>query len=352
VREDVESSQFGIVGALWDTAGRVRSRPCPMEVEREKVLQDKRRYYNFMKKAILAGLFVLASAGLAMGQNWSSTVDVLGAHNNNGRGCAGCHSPHSGSFGSGHGGAADAGNYALWGQDASPLYSASLAFGDSGRFVEVLPGSLTAGGPEVGGILLCLSCHDGNVTPHNMMNGQSYEQRIGLLTNTAYGASKIPTLLGNDGTAAGNYNNDHPVGLNATISTTTNGLVFANNVFTVTPGSPFAQFVANYGWPALAPGAHGYPYGVTAGGKPYVVCTTCHNQHVMTVYAASAKSTIAGNSTGYYATYFFINGPYNPMITPDPTGKTAASTTQFCRQCHFGEANESNNTNTITTQFQ
>ena len=68
-----------------------------------------------------------------MAQNWSSTVDVLGAHNNQGRGCAGCHAPHSGSFGSGHGGAADAGSYALWGQDASPLYGATVAFGDNGR---------------------------------------------------------------------------------------------------------------------------------------------------------------------------------------------------------------------------
>ena len=79
-----------------------------------------------MKKAILIAMFVLALAGLAMAQNWSSPIDVLGAHNNQGRGCAGCHAPHSGSFGSGHGGAADAGSYALWGQDASPLYGATI----------------------------------------------------------------------------------------------------------------------------------------------------------------------------------------------------------------------------------
>lgn len=309
-----------------------------------------------MKKAILVGLFALACAGLAMGQNATSSIDVLGAHNNNGRGCAGCHSPHSGSYGSGHtpkgAGVTDTGNFALWGQDASPLYGATLAFGDSGRYIEVLPGSLTAGGPEVSGIMLCLSCHDGNVTYNNMMQNYSYEQRIGYLTNTAYGSAHIPTLLGNDGTTAGNYNNDHPVGQNATISTSTNGLVWANNAFTVTPGTPFAQFVANYGWPALAPGAHGSSYGVSTAGKPYVVCTTCHNQHVMTVYTSSAKSQIMNDGGGkYYATMFFINGPYNPNNPGDPTGKTASSTTQFCRQCHFGEANESNNTNTITTTF-
>src|SRR3974390_3888766 len=108
-----------------------------------------------MKKVLMLMVPLLLTAGLAMAQNWSSPVDVLGAHNNNGRGCAGCHAPHSGSFGSGHGGAADAGSYALWGQDASPLYGKTVAFGDNGRYVEVLPSSLTAGTPEVSGILLC-----------------------------------------------------------------------------------------------------------------------------------------------------------------------------------------------------
>src|SRR6516164_6907643 len=116
-----------------------------------------------MNKAILIGVFALASAGLAMGQNWTSPVDVLGAHNNQGRGCAGCHQPHSGSFGSGHGGKADAGSYALWGQDASPLYGATLKFGDGGQFMVTLPTTIATGNQDVGGILLCLSCHDGNV---------------------------------------------------------------------------------------------------------------------------------------------------------------------------------------------
>ena len=105
-----------------------------------------------MKRAILAGFFLLAGAGLAMGQNWVSPVDVLGAHNNQGRGCAGCHSPHSGSLGSGHAGAADAGSYALWGQDASPLYGQTIKFGDGGTYVEVLPKGLVDS-QEVGGIL-------------------------------------------------------------------------------------------------------------------------------------------------------------------------------------------------------
>ena len=305
-----------------------------------------------MKKAMLVVLFVLAVGGFVMAQNASSTVDVLGAHNNGGRGCAGCHQPHSGSRGSGQTGTTDSGNYALWGQDASPLYGTTIAFGDGGAYTEVLPTGIATGSEEVGGILLCLSCHDGNLTAKNMMANQSYEQRIGLLTNTAYGSQPIPTLLGNDGTGAGNYTNDHPVGQLANISTTMPGLTFDGTKFNLTAGSQYATFVKNYGYPALAPGKWSQPFGVTAGGKPYVLCTTCHNQHVMTVYTSSVASPIAGDGGGkYYATFFFINGPYNPNIN-NVANTNAPSTTQFCRQCHFGEANESNNTNNITTVFQ
>jgi hypothetical protein len=309
-------------------------------------------FTNFMKKVLMLVVLVLLTAGLAMAQNWSSSVDVLGAHNNGGRGCAGCHAPHSGSFGSGHGGAADAGSYALWGQDASPLYGKTIAFGDNGDFTELLPSSISSGSEEVGGILLCLSCHDGNVTQKNMMTNKSYEQTIGLLTNTAYGTQPIPTLLGSDGTTAGNYTNDHPVGTNANIRSGS-GLVYTPGTgFSVTAGSPYAQFVANYGWPALAPGKWSNPTAENAAGKPYVLCTTCHNQHVMTVYTSTAKSPIAGDGGGkYYATYFFVNGPYNPNIN-NVANTNAPSTTQFCRQCHFAEANEANNTNNITTVFQ
>src|SRR5579871_4495854 len=212
------------------------------------MVQCKSGGRTYMKKSLLVILVVLAFGGMMMAQNWSSTVDVLGAHQNQGRGCAGCHAPHSGSFGSGHGGAADAGSYALWGQDASPLYGKTIAFGDAGRYTEVLPSSITSGSTEVGGILLCLSCHDGNLTASNMMTGKSYEQAIGLLTNTTYGSQNIPTLLGNDGTTAGNYTNDHPVGVQATIRAG-NGLVWTGSAFTVTSGSPYDQFITNYGWP-------------------------------------------------------------------------------------------------------
>ena len=304
-----------------------------------------------MKKMILVVMFVLAIAGFLMAQTWVPPTDVLGAHQNQGRGCTGCHAPHSGSFGAGQNGASDTGTYALWGQDASPLYGKTVAFGDNGQYVEVLPAGIAVGGSEVSGILLCLSCHDGNLTPHNMMQNWSYEQQLGLLTNTTYGSQPIPTLLGNDGTKAGNYTNDHPVGLNAVISASSaNGLVWGSNSFTVNPGSNYAQFIANYGAPVLRIGRTFN--NINGAGQPYLTCRTCHNQHVMDVFTASTNSPIAGNTSGYYATYFFINAPYNPNLQGKIGILQAASTTQFCRQCHFGEANEANNGMKVTTVFQ
>jgi hypothetical protein len=322
--------------------------------------------FIFMKRAMIVLLVIFAVAGLAMAASTfvPPTTDVLGAHNNNGRGCAGCHTPHSGAYGSGQTvvKGTDAGSYALWGQDASPLYGATIAFGDGGAYTETLPATITGGGSEVGGILLCLSCHDGQVTKVNMMVNQAYEQRIGLLTNTSYGKGKIPTLLGNDGTTAGNYTNDHPVGQLATLTSYGNPMQGAGQGITYTPGGsqggtftvtgpPYSTFVANYGFPALAPGKWSAPFGVTATGTPYVLCTTCHNQHVMTVYTSTASSQIQNDGGGkFYNTFFFVNGPYNPNI--DNVANTAApSTTQFCRQCHFGEANEANGVTAVTTVF-
>ncbi|HXY50614.1 MAG TPA: hypothetical protein VEI01_14260 [Terriglobales bacterium] len=326
-----------------------------------------------MKKSLLISFVILAFAGFVMAQNATSPVDVLGAHNNNGRGCAGCHQPHSGAYGSGHTvkTGTDTGNYALWGQDASPLYGQTLAFGDGGNYAEVLPATLTAGTADVGGIMLCLSCHDGTVTNTNMMAGSLYEQTIGLLKNPAYGANPIPTLLGNDKTTGlgssinSNYNNDHPVGTKATLVSfgspimgATSGVTFDGTYFQVAAGSQYDTFLANYGAPAIQPGKWGPQYGILAG-VPYVTCTTCHDQHVMTVYASYIGNKMWGGiqkdgGGKFYTKLFFINGPYNPNVTNASlaNGTKAASTTQFCRQCHFGESNEANNTTGITTVFQ
>jgi cytochrome c553 len=327
---------------------------------------------------MLVAVAVLFTASLGYAQ--PEQVDVLGAHQNQGRGCAGCHTPHSGARGSGQATTdATSGNTALWGQDVSVLYGKTFQFGDYqpwSNYNETLPADMSKGigDAETGGLLLCLSCHDGSLTPQNMMANQAYEQKIGLLPAVYGKAANIPTLLGVDGTTAtyngANFRNDHPVGQKATIVPEDgSGLVWdaTNGSFSVTPGSEYAQFVANYGWPALAPGKWSAPYGVLPNkSAAFVVCTTCHDQHLMTVYTSVKNGTvnpsnskvygseIAGDGGGqHYATYFFVRGPYNIKANTATStgGGQASSTTQFCRQCHFGESNEANGITGITTKF-
>jgi hypothetical protein len=338
-----------------------------------------------MKKLMLAILVLLFAVGLAAAQTYTqgsglTGIDILGAHNNGGRGCAGCHAPHSGSAGGGgstiaYNGTnvdAESGSEALFGQDVTPLYGVSLTFGNG--YVEALPSVAAAystNADELRNIMMCLACHDGQIAKGQMMQGTSWEQSRGLLPASVYGPKGIPTLLGNDngnGNTSG-YGNDHPVGTAATLGalrlvsnnatttpltvTITNGAI--SNIVP-TPGTTYANFAANYGFPAIAgsPWSWGVslPNGSTDPKTAFITCTTCHNQHVMYIYKApSGKQTgsaIAANGT--YPTYFFINAPYNPGAgNTNPT--LAASATQFCRQCHIGEANESYGVNSVHTQF-
>jgi hypothetical protein len=128
--------------------------------------------------------------------------------------------------------------------------------------------------------------------------------------------------------------------LNYTIT----GTAPSQAISAITAVGQYTTFMNNYGAPALMKGGHSYGTPINATGTPYLVCTTCHNQHSMNIYASSTSSPIAGVTNGTYATYFFINGPYNinsaVSIAGGSRGTVASSTTQFCRQCHFGESNE------------
>jgi len=291
-----------------------------------------------MKRNLLIALIFTASAGFAAAQITTPTTDVLGAHLNYGRGCAACHAPHSGVYGNGNAKTADptAGNIALWGEDVTSLYGKSITTGQSehGNAVEVLPTSLSAGTPDVAGVLMCLSCHDGNYAQGAMMKNKVYES----LPSTYGTLNNIPTLLGQDGSTTGNYLNDHPVGLNAvmtcggtydwdcTISAT--GAVQMN-------GTNSSKFVTNYGF-FVSPGIYN--------STPVVLCTTCHNQHLMNVVKVTTGAK-SGLPSGTYATMFFIRAPYNPASATVGSNQTA----QFCRQCHGGEANEMNGSTAVTT---
>jgi len=304
----------------------------------------------------------LATAGFAaaQGPNFSPQTDVLGAHLNYGRGCAACHAPHNGAYGNGAAKTTDltAGQSILWGQDVASLYNQTIVTGGTGKatgngYTEVLPGSLSGTTPDVTGLLTCLSCHDGNYATGAMMKNQVYE----TLPATYGTFNKIPTLLGvAPGGGAPSYLQDHPVGLSATVScggqynwdcTETNGVIIMN-------GTNSSKFVQNYGF-FVNPSSYTGPAvgGVTPSPVAVVVCTTCHNQHLMNVVKVGPVTTSAstgaisgsGQPAGFYQTMFFIKAPYNPGSGTAGSNQTA----QFCRQCHGGEANESNNGAAVTT---
>jgi len=234
--------------------------------------------------------------------------DVMGAHENGGRGCAGCHAPHNQARGNGgnskegtYGAYADA-QGGLWGQDTTLIlttYAAGIVFngGNSAHSGTLYWGVSSTGGSTVTGglngtisaftpanawtdqtytgVATCLSCHDGNVSVGAMMSGVSYEQYFGLLNgvgigiNSArnvgtgsavqlYGNNPIPTFLGVTATSPNGYASTHPVGQNAnayaalkTVLTNANyGLSTAIVNGTLTIGSipantPYGNFVAS-----------------------------------------------------------------------------------------------------------
>jgi len=278
-----------------------------------------------MQRTLLIALTMLAVVSLAGAQLTKVTADVLGAHLNYGRGCAACHTPHSGSAGNGAAGPASPvwGAAPLWGAEASGMFGKSLST-DGGKFVEVLPAGTSATTPDVAGMLTCLGCHDGTYASRAMMSNRVYE----TLPSTYCMANSIPTLAGDDAAGIGDLGY-HPTGLNARIScggenwdcSVTAGVVRMN-------GAMSSQFVANYGF-FLKPGAYQ--------GAAVIVCTTCHDPHSMSVVKISKKEN-SGQPAGIYATMFFLRAPYNPNDTNPLSNQTA----QFCRQCHADMSNEMN----------
>ena len=304
-----------------------------------------------MKRLLVLSILILAVASLAAAQVTSPTKDVLGAHNIYGRGCVGCHAPHSGAAGNGAKTSANSGNFALWGQDMSPLYGQTLQFGDSGFYAVTLPNYATGGYPASTtdgyfGIITCLSCHDGNLAQSAMLKGTTVE------TVTIAGATfNPPTTLGNDGSTRGNYMNDHPVGPLAKFSC--GGLAYwdctINGDGSISFGGPNGtQFVADYfdvtkgdgsvAHLVLTPGSSPGTGGATTSNS-WVTCTTCHDQHNMQYFNIAATGPLVIKPT-----HFFVRGWYDPGNT-----NTSNSAAQFCRSCHGGESNEAHGQTVPTT---
>jgi hypothetical protein len=338
-----------------------------------------------MKKIVMFAIAVLVCGGAAMAQTYTqgtgiTGIDKLGAHQNGGRGCVGCHTPHSGARGNGGtlqwdkatqtfksaAVVGDSGNETLWGQDIGPVISlGTIGTGNEGEYAVDLTDLETH--PRIkSGVILCLSCHDGNVAKGAMMTNQSFEQKAGLLP-PGYGNQPIPTLLGMDGGTAGNYENDHPIGMDANVGNLSGiksylQLNSGKTALMAGPsfaGSAYQKFQNNYGLPTILGARNGAGLVVettmTSSDQAYLVCTTCHTPHSMYTTSAGSSNPIAGytSSSNTFPTYFFIAAPYNPGADT-ANGTKASSATQFCRQCHFtgaGGSNEGSNINNIATAF-
>jgi len=333
-----------------------------------------------MKKLSLFILVALTAASVAMAATAPTAAsDVLGAHNGYGRGCVMCHAPHSGALGNGvnyASGKSDPNNgqYALWGQNLVPYYGLQTSFSGDGaaKYPVTLPSTVTAGIRDASTvILMCLGCHDGSIAQVSMMKGTTVETLpvVGGNAPTWFG-----TVVGN---TSNNYANDHPVGPYAVVKCgggynwdcvggDTTASVKGQATAAVTPGPAIqmtgaasSAFLVNYPgsfWNKWSLGSTfsgtaptSYSACVSATGcspsnplSSYsatstvngVGCTTCHDQHSMTVYT---------NSVGSFATMFFVKGQY----TPTAGGNAVA---QFCRNCHGGESNEMAGLMNIPTQ--
>jgi len=281
------------------------------------------------------------SLNTALGQ------DVLGAHNGYGRGCVMCHAPHGGAAGNGAIAGTGAGQLndpnngatALWGENLTPYYSQTAYF--AGGTSVVLPSSAidTTQGSGATTVLLCLSCHDGVATKPGMMKGTTVEM-------LPIAGGSAPTLFGlTQGNTSLNYINEHPVGSTANVGCggaashnwdCTGGGLATTDIAITSSMAMYTFATVNYPgsmWYNYATTGSSYPLAKFTGTVNAVTCTTCHNQHSMTVYT---------NNSGSYATMFFIKGEYIPS-----TGGNSVA--QFCRNCHGGESNEISGLMTVKT---
>lgn len=301
--------------------------------------------------------------------NYIPNYDVMGAHENGGRGCTSCHAIHNDAHIRDNGAAAvDA--QQMWGTDTGAILS---YYGPSGILFDGRnsrhSGQLTLSGadawsnPIYTGVVTCLSCHDGEYSTGAMMSGQAYEQVFGLLDNVAmrtllnsssgrsvalYGDNPIPTFLGATAMSPNGYASTHPVGQSANMKAVLRE-VLVNPAYGLAPAitgdtfvpskiandTPFGNFTASY-YPGALAGTVSQETG--SFGDHFVVCTTCHNQHNMSVYGGGQRNEFVPEGVTQVRTIFFVNGGYNPSAPYDTTHIPSA--TRFCQQCHFALSTE------------
>ena len=307
----------------------------------------------------------LMSFSPCFAQSDVSGLDKLGPHESGGRGCVSCHPPHTAIAGDGTPAHQD-----LWGRDLGPLYTTSVLAGEPGAPDVTIPAEWTSEQGLETGIMLCLSCHDGNIASGGMMRSQAYQFMVPGFSSE-YGSHLIPIAPGYKRIGPiQNYYLDHPVGPAATLGAVgvANRLVLTTCGESATPclqpktsDIAYMSFYQNYGAFNITqknPSAGFYsggrasgvaiPAGATDPSSAYVVCMTCHRPHTLSTFSGNVQNSADGS---IYATEAFVGAPYNPGIVTTTGEWRASSATQFCRQCHFTDANESSGIVSIHTKF-
>ena len=106
------------------------------------------------------------------------------------------------------------------------------------------------------------------------------------------------------------------MGLTATINSGGSGWDCANvNGMVPMRGANSSHFVSSYGF-FVKPGVYN--------NQPVVVCTTCHEPHVMNVVTITSKSN-SGLPPGNYATMFFLRAHTIPTTPAQPPTRLRSS---------------------------
>jgi len=306
------------------------------------------------KQFAVALLVILWAAEIAAAQVTSPTQDVLGAHNVYGRGCVACHTPHNSAPGNLARPSRSSGRFALWGQDLSPHYGISLTSASHplGAYTATVPDTSRGGFPSLSGngyldLIACLSCHDGNLAPSDMMKGTTVET-----VSIAGVTFNPPTLVGNGESTVGSYMNGHPVGPTATIScggkkewdcnvnadgsitfAGPKGRAFVADYFDVTGGDGPLNHLVKVTFGSYM---NGHPVGpnatISCGGKKEWDCNV----------NADGSITFAGpKGRAFVADYFDVtggDGPLNHLVkVPGSTVNGATVTSRSwitCTTCH------------------
>jgi len=270
---------------------------------------------------VIVEALALPCLGQQFSPCYAPSGDLLGAHEMYGRGCIACHAPHNDTGGIGPTASEKtAGPQALWGRDLEPVYRPIPVLTPEDSFPGMVARRLVADAPDpMRGVLLCLSCHDGDLAENGVFKGETLES----LSAEGY----VPSLLETEGnTLPDAFHREHPVGPGAIIGC--GGpqdwdCVVVDGQVTAPPGSKFELFQRNaYGF-TVSP--------VVINGSPVVTCTTCHDQHGMYGWKGSIGDQ---GRCDIYKTRAFVRGYY------DPGNPASNSTVQFCRTCHGGKSNE------------